>query len=338
MTLFKGMTKRIKPVAAISLYYSGCFDLLRHLQGKRVTILMFHRFSSKKEPFKLPQKVFDRQLSYINRKYNIISFNEYVRVLRGTQERLPPNPLIITIDDGYQDNYEYAYPVLKKYNAPATIFLTTDFISQKAWLWSNRLEYILKSTDKKNFSFLIAGQEKPFQVDSFKGWHTAQLTIFNYFRTVLDVERKALLNELARELGVRVPDEVTDAFLPLTWEQIYEMRSGGIEYGSHTCCHPILSRLSNEELADELNLSKNEIENHINAPVETFCYPNGQPEDITEAVTRQVAQSGYLAAVTTVPGFNQQDSRERYFLKRIAVNTADKVSLARDLTRPTQKN
>lgn len=327
------LAKRCKPISVSALYYGGFFELMRHLQRKRVTILMYHRFSEKSEPFKLRQKDFDRQLHYLSRKYSIISFNECVRVFQGSRDGLPPNPLIITIDDGYQDNYEYAYPILKKYNAPATIFLTTDFISHKAWLWANQLEYILKNSSTPHFTFPVSDTDRVFQVDTFSGWHQTQLTLFNYCRTLENQKKDSLLEGLALQLGVQVPYEVTDAFLPLTWNQIREMQSSSIGYGSHACTHPIMSRLSDNELAHELNVSKNEIEKNTDAKVDVFCYPNGQPDDISETVIDHVRLSGYSAAVTTVPGFNQLDNREPYSLKRVVIGTSDHVSLTRELTR-----
>ena len=73
--------------------------------------------------------------------------------MNGAGPPLPPNPVLITIDDGYQDMFSYAYPVIKKFNLPATVFLATDFIEKSTWLWSNRLEYILKNSNRAVFTF-----------------------------------------------------------------------------------------------------------------------------------------------------------------------------------------
>jgi len=319
-------------MAVSVLYQLGFFELMHFLQKKRVTILMYHRFSAKTEPFKLSQKTFDRQLHYLSRKYNIISFKEYVQVLNGVQPNLPPNPLIITIDDGYQDNYEYAFPLLKKYNVPATIFLASDFISRKAWLWSNRLGYILKHTANLHFSFPVGGEELHFNVGSFSGWHQAQLALFNYCRTLPNTRKNEVLNELAKYLKVDVPEEVTDAFSPLTWVQIREMQHFQIEYGSHTCSHPIMSQLSGKELDRELNVSKKNIETNTGSKVNVFCYPNGQPGDISKRVVDAVQRSGYQAAVTTTFGYNPLQDGCSYLLKRISLGGDNQAFIARNLT------
>ncbi|MCP3928439.1 MAG: polysaccharide deacetylase family protein [Bacteroidetes bacterium] len=328
------ISKKFKSIARSSLYGIGFFDLMRLLQRQRVTILMYHRFSEKSEPFKLSQKIFSQQLHYLSRKYSLIRLTDYVLMLYGERSNLPPNPLIITFDDGYQDNYEYAYPVLKKYNAPATIFLTTDFISRKVWLWSNRLEYILKNTSMVHFSFPIEGIDQTFHIDTFTGWHYAQLTLFNYCCTLVDTKKNEMLVNLAEYLKVIVPEKTTHEFAPLTWEQIREMQNAGVDYGSHTCSHPIMAQLSNREVVQELKDSKSEIENNIGEQVEVFCYPNGKLSDISGTVIDEVNHNGYRAAVTTMTGFNKKVNCDPYLLKRISIGGTNNSSfLARKMTR-----
>ena len=326
-------THKIKSFSVLSLFHFGFFDLLLWIQRQRIVILMYHRFSKNPEPFKITEKIFDRQLTYLNKKFSIISLNDYVSVLSGEKKSLPPNPLILTIDDGYQDNYHYAYPILKKHKTPATIFLTTDFINQRAWLWSNKLEYILKNSRLKKFTFPIAGIEQPFNVGTFQEWHRSQLGIFNYCRLINNKDRETLLDELASYLHVKVSEVVTDEFSPLTWDQIRLMQAHGIEYGSHTCSHPICSKLAPDELYHELEDSKKEIEKQIDAQVDLFCYPNGQPNDISDDVVQQLKKSGYKAAVTTFTGYNSKNETDHFRLKRMSFSKANYSELLRELTR-----
>jgi peptidoglycan/xylan/chitin deacetylase (PgdA/CDA1 family) len=296
-------------------------------------MLMYHRFSEAPEPFKVSTDIFKRQLEFLNKRYSIIPFHQYLDFLNGEVSQLPPNPLIITIDDGYRDNYDIAFPILQQYEIPAMIFLATDFITRKRWLWSNKLEYILKNSLSKKFEFSFGGDQCAFQIDTFSGWHAAQLAIFNHCRNVSNENKNQLLGRLAKELAVEVPSEVTDEFLPLTWEHIREMHVAGVDFGSHTCSHPICSRLMGGELVDELVDSKLEIEDQLGSVVEVFCYPNGRPEDYSDAVIDAVKDAGYSAAVTTVPGFNLPSGTDPYRLKRLSIGMADFAVMARELTR-----
>ena len=86
------------------------------------------------EKLNVSTRVFEKQMKFLSdHDYNVISFVEFVnRVKRN--ERIPHKTLAITFDDGLKNNFTNAYPILKKYNFPATIFVTTDFIGKKNFL------------------------------------------------------------------------------------------------------------------------------------------------------------------------------------------------------------
>jgi len=327
------LKKNIKSHLILGAFHLGVFDLLRRLQHNHVTILMYHRFSLEPEPFKLSCKVFERQLQYLVQRYNVISFNDYLEAHNDKKIKLPDNSLLITIDDGYQDCFDYAFPLLNKFNIPATVFLATNFISNRDWLWSNKLEYILKNSVRPNFEFLLGTRNHSFDVESFAGWHHAQLAIFEYCRSLKNAEKDLLLNQLANDLAVSVPSHVTEEFAPLTWEQIIKMHSHGITFGSHSSTHPIFSRLSDGEAGSELADSKRAIEQKISSPVNVFCYPNGQLDDFSDATIRILRECGYRAAVTTVCGSNRPDGLDLFRLKRKSISSEDAVVLSRSLTR-----
>lgn len=323
---------QLKPLIISSLYHLKFFDILRQFQKKRVIILMYHRFSQKPEPFKIQQSIFENQIKFLKKKYNFISLKHYSEVLNEKRDDLPDNPIIITIDDGYKDNYTFAYPILKKYSIPATIFLTIDFITHKSWLWSNKLEYILKNSQFSEFEFTLNGKSVQFRVDSFKNWHVAQLALFNHCRTVTDEEKNKLLNELAKHLKVNVPEKTLGDFQALTWDQIMEMKNNGIDFGSHSCSHPILSRLSLKKMVHEIVDSKKKIEWKLKEEVISFCYPNGRPEDINDSVIEMTQKAGYSCAVTTINGVNNAKNTERFLLKRLSLSTDNKIMLSKKLT------
>lgn len=313
------------------LHSAGYYHLLHKWYKGHVNILMYHRFSTHPEPFKIPASDFAKQLHFLSHHFNFISLGHFEQVLSGKREDLPDNPLIITIDDGYRDNYTVAWPVLKQYNVPATIFLTTDFIDKKRWLWSNQLEYTLRNTKRQQFSFPLVETEETFLVDSFTTWHETQLKIFNHCRHLDDRSRIDLLKRLADHLRVDVPEESCGDFEPLSWDEIREMQKAGIAFGSHTRTHPILSRLDPAALQEEVTGSRKLLENKLQQEVRGFCYPNGQPADISKGVVDQVRQAGYRCAVTTITGYNQSADHP-FLLKRYSVLSPDPHFLLETLT------
>ena len=83
---------------------------------------------------------FEEVIKYLSNHYTFVSIHEALRILEGTMQAR--KPLLITFDDGYMDNYTDAFPILKKYSVPAIIFLATDFVDGKMWIWQVKRENI----------------------------------------------------------------------------------------------------------------------------------------------------------------------------------------------------
>ncbi|HSE98479.1 MAG TPA: polysaccharide deacetylase family protein, partial [Blastocatellia bacterium] len=114
-------------------------------------------------------------------------------------------------------------------------------------------------------------------------------------------------------LSVIVPETPPAEFAPLSWEQAREMDSLGVEIGSHTVTHPVLTHSSASRLSRELGESRSRLEAVLGRRVDLFCYPNG---DYDRGVRKEVARAGYRCAVTTEAGLNDGRS-DPLALKRI---------------------
>jgi peptidoglycan/xylan/chitin deacetylase (PgdA/CDA1 family) len=125
---------------SIALYYSGLLSLYRMKRKRKVIFLTYHRVRpddttdiKKGELQILSKGNFERHISYLSRHCNIISLGEFVGMVKS-RRKFPKNSVVITFDDGYKDNFTNAYPVLKKYDAPATVFLITGRIGSSGFL------------------------------------------------------------------------------------------------------------------------------------------------------------------------------------------------------------
>lgn len=221
----------------------------------KVLILAYHRVtSSGKDPMAISVDDFRAQMDYFQgRGYSTLTLEEFFAA--STQGREPGKTFVITFDDGYRDNYIFAFPVLKLFSFRATFFLTTDFV----------------------------GKEELFPWDRRKNWA-----------------------------------EVVEEDLPLTWEQVYEMREYGMEFGSHTCSHRYLDELPEAEMLEEIFKSKRYLEQKFGSGVNSFCYPSGR---LNQKVKDEVRRAGYLGAVVT-PRCRQLDE-DLYSLKRIGIYSKD---------------
>ncbi|MFQ5680788.1 MAG: polysaccharide deacetylase family protein [Candidatus Omnitrophota bacterium] len=100
-------------------------------------VLMYHRVDGQQSlvsKLAVSPRAFERQMRFFSRhRYNVISLKNAVGLLKDG-EKIPAKTVVITFDDGYEDNYSTAFPILKKYNIPATIFVIVDFIGHKGYL------------------------------------------------------------------------------------------------------------------------------------------------------------------------------------------------------------
>ena len=133
------------------------FDIYNITLGNtrsQVKIIMYHRVGANNEIWSVDavdSSDFEKQIRYLIKTHKIISLEELTKILIE-KKSLQKRTAVITFDDGYKDNYINAYPILKKYNIPATIFLTTGHINSDKFFWWDRLGYILLNTKLKKIN------------------------------------------------------------------------------------------------------------------------------------------------------------------------------------------
>ncbi len=244
-------------------------------------ILVYHRFSKRKTYDRLAESTFERQLKLIAENYQVISFDTYLS-RRKNSESLT-NTVIITVDDGYDDFYHIAYPILKKLQLPATIFVATDFIDKKAWFWPDKIKYILN-----NAEYVRTASQSAFDgasSDSSANGDTLFDKIADRMKEESEFDRRRKIVKLAQDCGVSLPEIPSSDYSPCSWEQLEEMSEQGISIQSHGVSHRSLSTLSRQETELELRRSKYRIAENFGHEPEFFAYPYGlrsdyKPEDL----------------------------------------------------------
>jgi peptidoglycan/xylan/chitin deacetylase (PgdA/CDA1 family) len=290
-------------VAALNLMRaSGVFDLMRLVSRKRALILTYHRFGADGEEGKTPARVFADQLEYLTTHYRVVPLAQIVESIAGG-EGLPPGLAAITIDDGYHDAYEIAYPLLRRYGAPASLYVVTEFSDRRAWIWTDKARYLTRQAARQWLTAKINGSELWLELNSEGSRRDASEHINSILKRLPDEVKEEALGRLARAVEVALPDTPPEEFAPVTWDQAREMEANGIEIGSHTLTHPILTNIGDERLQRELRDSRLRLEEVLGHRVEQFCYPNG---DNDERVQCEVARAGYRVAVTCVSGLNKR--------------------------------
>jgi peptidoglycan/xylan/chitin deacetylase (PgdA/CDA1 family)/CelD/BcsL family acetyltransferase involved in cellulose biosynthesis len=274
-------------------------------------ILVFHRVNDDRDPFfpSLPTAIFARQMRFVSRHYRVVSLAELVdRLEAGSLDPV----LAITFDDGYQDNWENAFPILQRYGLPAMIFLATEGIDSREPLWFERLSLAVKNTSRE-FLDLEFDLPRRFWLRTQAERLDANTRLQGILRRVPDDARRCRLAEVLSLLEAGECGERNGKML--TWDQVRRMKTSGIDFGGHTVTHPFISKLAKEQAEWELASCKLRIEEELQKPVDYFAYPSGTDEDIAVWSKDLVRSAGYRAAVTSIWGVNDR-STDRMALRR----------------------
>jgi hypothetical protein len=250
--------------------------------------------------FETSTQNFEKQVAYLAKNYRVVSLNELVERVR--ERRSLRGCVAITFDDGFRDNYENAYPILKKYNVPATIFLTTSYIEDGSAPWFIKLRYIFMKTEKTDFQLRINHTSISLPMRTSEEKFTASDKVMACLKKLTNEGRISLLDRLCEDLGVIDFQELDN--LMLSWDQVKQMSENSISFGAHTISHPILTRMSLDKVENEIRQSKEMIKRRIGKPVSSFAYPFGKRAHYSSEFFPILQKLQFNCAVTTEIGAN----------------------------------
>ncbi len=293
--------------------HKATFPFLVKRRTRNLQILVYHRINDENDLFfpATPIKIFERQMDYLAHNFNVCDLETAVDRLRRAD--VPENAVVVTFDDGYRDNYLNAFPILKHFSIPATIFLATDAIDTGKVLWHDRIFGAFRKTQKA-FLDMPGRMARRYSLTTSAEKLVAQNEVLGLLRVLGGRDRLRVIDEVVSKLGVS-EDSAAGEDLMLTWDQIRAMQKSGIAFGSHTVTHPILSVLSVEEARAEIQQSKSIIEKELGTPISSFAYPNGSKKDYSDEIVEIVQEAGYSCAVTTIFGTNDS-ARQLFELRR----------------------
>jgi peptidoglycan/xylan/chitin deacetylase (PgdA/CDA1 family) len=316
----------IKTVLYHFIFYSGLLliwlTLLKRLRKKHYGIILFyHRFcrSRKDKGHVLPHleaKVFERQLSHLKRWYNVVSLDTFVEHIRRRKPFNTPT-IVITIDDGYRNNFTYAYPVLKKLSLPAIIYLTSGFVGTSKMPWVDELEYAIQNTCAHTFKFPQLFGDEDISISNKRTKRTSLHRLYREMLYLKHQDKTELIDELFQKLQVERHGYQNEERMMVNWEEVRQMRFDGISFGAHTLTHPTLPKLPLEEAKHEILESKRVIERNGDVCVKHFAVPNGTKKDFNDQLRDYCKNVAFESVVTTIFGVNGHKS-DPFNLRRIS--------------------
>jgi len=297
------------------LSWSRLPALLRRFQQDEFCILMLHGVTERRdeegigntEGIHIHVEDLEAIFQLLTEHYTVVSLDRVIESMTR-KEALPPRSVVLTFDDGYLSNYEMAYPLLKKYGINGTIFTATDFVTNQAWQWWDRLEYALGHTKMKSFSLRIGDG----RVECSLANREERRNCFTGLLPVIKALPQELVSREVRRVEEKLDCALSDAanvpviYKSFNWDQAREMhRSGHVTIGAHTHTHKILGRCTPPTLREELTLCRDIIADQVGVEYPLFSYPNGHIGDHTDETRKAVMDLGFRCALTTDTGFNK---------------------------------
>ncbi len=293
-----GAFRRLSRYWEVSFSDGG--ERLRKVQRSKYVVLGYHNVGSRGLPLysRLPKPVFAEQMRYIRQNYRILSLRQMLAELANPAAQ--DQGVVVTFDDGYVGTYCEAFPVLKEYGIPASVYLTAGAIESGKVPWYDRIFLQIQRGPAELTVHLDT--EKILRLTTFASRVDAATEIVLYLRTRQDEERRIWCKWLDEQIPL--PEAELQGAM-MNWEQIREMLGAGISFGCHTMTHPVLSRLTPDSVQREVADSKLLIEKRLNIEVEDFAFPFGKVRDCGTVGAKELAQLGIKTAMTTIVGVNE---------------------------------
>ena len=287
-------------------------------------ILMYHRVLPKDKidqdydlGLAVTKSDFENQIKFLKSKYNIVSMDEFIDKLESRKK----NEFFITItfDDGYKDNLTYAFPVLKENNVPATIYVTTRFLSENVWIWW----YELKKTidEKTSLSFRYKNKKIFFELSNIKQKNNTFKYLRKFFLNIRIEEQLKLLEIISQN---KIRQNYSRLFLNSNDIRLLN-NDPLITIGSHSHNHSNLKILKMDEAISEIKNSIEILEKIINKKIKHFAYPYGGKNEANSREYEITKNLKLNSAVTT--NIYPVNSNKLFSLPRIYVgkNANEKV-------------
>ena len=296
-------------------------SFVRSRLRKEVRILAYHRIVDRTRAYdranvSASPEEFDRQVRYCKRNYDVIRFADLCDIFSG-KVSCPRKTLLFSFDDGFADNYEIAYPILRSHGVSAAFFVATSYIGSKKLFWFDRVGFLLKHTSKRNWSF---ENGNTFEISS-GNQEEALCAMLAALKQLPEADRERELQRLEALLGSSQNVQVDAINLPMNWAQLSEMSKNGMEILSHSHTHPVLAKLdAYEEILEEVSTSKSMVQNEVGSPCQAMAYPVGTAGTIDSRVLSAVEESGYELACMLLNGVNVFPNADRHQLKRLIVS------------------
>jgi peptidoglycan/xylan/chitin deacetylase (PgdA/CDA1 family) len=224
----------------------------------------------------------DAQLRLLARHAEVVGPEQLIAAQRDDR---PGRRVIVTFDDGYRDNYELAFPLLRSHGLTATFFLATGFLDRPRAPWWDEIAWMVRSA---TVTELPAADWLPRPLSLAPPSQDAAIAdLVAHYKRLPGDRGEPFLERLATALGCGRCPAAAAGDLWMTWEMARALRDGGMTIGGHTVTHPLLARLTADEQRAEIDGCAERLERQLGEPMRWFAYPVGS-RDAFDGSTKEL--------------------------------------------------
>jgi len=258
---------------------------------------------------------FEEQVRYLAANYDVVSMEEVLAAWKGNRP-LPSRSVLLTFDDGYRDFADVAWPILRDYRLPVTLFVATAYPGEPPkGFWWDRLYQAFVSTSRTDPFETPVGT---LSLASPRARGSGLRRTEDYVKELPHDAAMAYVDKICSELGGKQAKVTT----VLDWEQLRALSHQGVVLGAHTRTHALLTQLPPEKAAEEIQGSQEDLRREVGSVLPVFCYPDGAHND---SVVKMLREGRFELAFTTRDGQNKPHSADPLRLRR--TNITPRTSL-----------
>ena len=263
-------------------------------------------------------KEFEKNMVYLKKSNVILSMDELI-YLKENNDKFPVNSVVITFDDGFENNYSVAAPILDNLNIPATFYITSGLIGTEILFWVDIIEDCINRTKEKFIEIELGPNPYHFILESNNDKIYAINEIKSFCKSVNYKIKDTIIDQVIMKTKIKPSEESSSNYKKMSWKQLKEIHENSLFLvGGHSTLHNILSFQPKEDMKDDIIKSIKLLEDNLNTRIKHYSYPEGQAIHYNNHVKKILKSQGIKCCPSAIPGINNHNT-DLFELRRIMV-------------------
>mgnify|MGYP001500812838 CR=1 FL=1 len=287
----------------------------------KLVILLYHGVTSyenigicNRQGKHSPDNVFKEQMIFIKENCTPLSVNDWIKLRKS--KRIPKNPVIVTFDDGFKNNFTTAMPILDELDIPAIFYISAGMIGTEKMFWVDILEDVLNRTTERSIKLKL-NEDIQFNLSTDDKKFEALLVIKSFCKSTTNEAKERVIKDLIIATKIDPSCHMNPNYMSMNWEELRQIDKHDLfTIGGHSLNHNILSSLESIDLKYEVSESLRILEEKLNHKIFHYSYPEGQMNHYNEEVVQLLKDYNIVCSPSAIDGINDFGD-DLFHLKRI---------------------